>query len=67
MYPYEMSPIGVALVCLVLVALVPLFVLGATGSWRHALHALREYAVAMGLLLGVPAVVALAMVAAERI
>lgn len=33
-----------------MVALVPLFVLGATGSWRHAWHALREYAVALGIL-----------------
>lgn len=36
-----------------LVLLVPLFVLGATGgNWRHALHALKEYLIAMGVLVG---------------
>jgi hypothetical protein len=36
--------------CAALVLLVPLFVWGATGSWRHALHALREYGVAMSVI-----------------
>lgn len=36
--------------CAGLVLLVPLFVWGATGNWRHALHALREYAIAMSVL-----------------
>lgn len=35
--------------CLALIALVPLMVWGGTGSWRHALHALRQYA---GILAG---------------
>ena len=33
--------------CAGLVLLVPLFVWVATGNWRHALHALREYGIAM--------------------
>jgi hypothetical protein len=36
-------------VCLAMFAIVPLMVWGGTGSWRHALHALRQYA---GILLG---------------
>lgn len=31
-------------VCLALVCIVPLMVLGGTGSWRHALNALKQYA-----------------------
>jgi hypothetical protein len=39
-----------AAVILGMVAIVPLMVWGGTGSWRHALHALKEYALTMGLL-----------------
>ena len=35
--------------CLGLLAIVPLMVWGGTGSWSHALHALRQYA---GIILG---------------
>jgi hypothetical protein len=36
-------------VCLGMIAIVPLMVWGGTGSWRHALHALKGYA---AILLG---------------
>jgi hypothetical protein len=36
--------------CAGLILLVPLFVWGATGNWRHALHALREYGIAMAVI-----------------
>lgn len=35
--------------CFAMIAIVPLMVWGGTGSWRHALHALRQYA---GILIG---------------
>lgn len=38
-----------AAVCLALFAIVPLMIWGGTGSWRHALHALKEYA---GIMFG---------------
>lgn len=34
-----------------MVAIVPLMVLGGTGSWRQAWEALRQYLAVMGLLL----------------
>jgi hypothetical protein len=43
------------------VVLVPLMVWGGTGDWRHALHALREYAEAMAVLI-VPVLVLAALV-----
>lgn len=55
------------LAILALAAIVPLFVLGATGSWRHAMHALREYGVAMALLIVPTALVAAAIVLADII
>lgn len=45
-----------------LVLLVPLFVLGATGSWRHALHALREYGKAMAVPIGIGLVMTVAAI-----
>ena len=48
-------------------AIVPLMIWGGTGSWRHALHALRSF---LGIMLGLAAVgggLALLMVAAEYI
>lgn len=62
-----LTAVQTVLAVLVLVAIVPLFVLGATGSWRHALHALKEYGIAMGLLFGVPTAVAVVVLLAERI
>jgi hypothetical protein len=38
------------LACAAMFALVPVFVWGATGSWRHAMFALREYWVAMACI-----------------
>ena len=49
MTPSMRSFLITAAVCLALVAIVPLMVWGGTGSWRHALHALRQYA---GILIG---------------
>lgn len=37
-------------VCLALVCIVPLMVLGGTGSWRHALNALKQYAKVLAFL-----------------
>jgi len=37
-------------------SLVPLIVWAGSGSWRHALHALREYLIAMAVIC-VPALV----------
>jgi hypothetical protein len=54
-----------ALAVLAIVSLVPLFVLGATGSWRHAAHALREYGVAMTCIVVPTVIVAAAIVIAE--
>jgi ABC-type antimicrobial peptide transport system permease subunit len=53
--------------CLGLIAIVPLMVWGGTGSWRHALHALKQYA---GILVGFVVVgggLALVMVLGEFI
>jgi hypothetical protein len=32
-----------AVVCAAMIGLVPLWIWGATGSWRHALYALKQY------------------------
>jgi hypothetical protein len=48
------------LACAALVALVPLYVWGATGNWRHAVHALREYGKAMAVPIGIGLVFAAA-------
>ena len=36
-----------------LLAIVPLYVWGASGSWRQALRACREYLMVMGLIVGI--------------
>ena len=36
-----------------LMAIVPLYVWGASGSWRQALRACREYLMIMGAIVGV--------------
>jgi hypothetical protein len=54
-------------VIIAMFAIVPLMIWGGTGSWRHALHALRSF---LGIMLGLAAVgggLALLMVAAEYI
>lgn len=68
MYPYAMlTAAKTVLAMLALVAIVPLFVLGETGSWRHALHALREYGVAMAWLIVPTTLVAAAILLADFI
>lgn len=37
------------LACAGMISIVPLMVLGGTGSWRHAWHAFKQY---VGILLG---------------
>lgn len=62
-----MTALKTILACLALIAIVPLMVWAGSGSWRHALHALREYGKAMAWLTVPAVVVALFMVAAEHI
>jgi hypothetical protein len=52
---------------LVLFALVPLCVWAGTGSWRHALHASKEYGLVMAALCVPPALLAAVVLLAERI
>lgn len=40
-------------VCAGLMAIVPLMVWGGSGSWRHALHALKWYAAILGGLFAI--------------
>lgn len=62
-----MTALKTILACLALVALVPLIVWAGSGSWRHGLHALKEYGKAMAWLTLPAVVVALFMVVAEHI
>ncbi|HNG16571.1 hypothetical protein [Accumulibacter sp.] len=67
-YPYAMLRAAKTVLAIIaLVAIVPLFVLGATGSWRHALHALREYGVAMAWLIVPTTLVSAAILLADFI
>lgn len=53
-------------VCAVLFAIVPLMVWGGTGSWRHALHALRVYLQIIGGLALLGGGLGLVMAVAEH-
>ncbi len=44
-----------------MLCIVPLWIWGATGSWRHALHAGKQYWSIVAFLFAVGAVVGLAM------
>lgn len=50
-----------------LVAIVPLMVWAGSGSWRHALHATKEYLLSMGLIVVPVCVVAGAVILMEFI
>jgi hypothetical protein len=42
---YSLKLAGIALA---MIAIIPLMVWGGSGDWRHALHALKEYAAIIG-------------------
>jgi hypothetical protein len=48
-------------------ALVPLCIWAGTGSWHHALHAAKQYGQVVAVLVGLPALLALVVLVAERI
>jgi hypothetical protein len=48
-------------------ALVPLCIWAGTGSWRHALQGAKEYGQVLAFLCGLPALLAVVVLVAERI
>lgn len=53
-----------AAACLAMLMLVPLIMLCATGSWRHAAHAFKRYMLAMGVLVALGGGVGVLMILA---
>lgn len=49
-----------------MVSIIPLYVWGATGDWRHALTALRQYLKIIGALLLIGGGLGLAMAVSEH-
>lgn len=56
-----------AAVCAAMIAIVPLMIWGGTGSWKHAMHALRSYLGILGGLAVLGGGVGLLMVLADWI
>lgn len=54
-------------VCAAMVAIVPLMIWGGTGSWKHAMHALRSYLWILGGLAVLGGGLGLLMVLADWI
>jgi len=50
-----------------LLAIVPLYVWGASGSWRQALRACREYLMVMGAIVGIGGGLGLLLALASRL